>query len=135
MTFWTYAEISIGTIVSCLPVLPKFFRHIAPKLQNAFHERSNPNVNLEGVDPPLKSAGNIKNPSLTCAQALSHPPNAMIKDKYLTLDDIGTMPLDPVAITQSDADSTESMTTKRNDLESGEHDFRYQYIKGSVAEN
>lgn len=32
---WTYAEHSIGICVSCLPVIPKFFQHIGPKLSSA----------------------------------------------------------------------------------------------------
>lgn len=31
MGFWTWAEVTIGIIVSCLPVMPRFFRHCAPK--------------------------------------------------------------------------------------------------------
>ena len=31
MGFWTYAEMTIGLVVSCLPVMPRFFHHIGPK--------------------------------------------------------------------------------------------------------
>ena len=30
MGLWTWAEITTGIIISCLPVLPKFFRHFGP---------------------------------------------------------------------------------------------------------
>ena len=33
---WSNAEIAIGIIVSCLPVFPKFFRHIGPKIHATF---------------------------------------------------------------------------------------------------
>ena len=32
---WTYAELSIGIFISCLPVIPKFFQNIGPKLSSA----------------------------------------------------------------------------------------------------
>lgn len=35
MGLWTYAELSTGTCISCLPVIPKFFQHIGPKLSSA----------------------------------------------------------------------------------------------------
>ncbi|KAL6715498.1 hypothetical protein ACLMJK_006459 [Lecanora helva] len=31
---WTYAEIAIGVSVSCLPGLPKFFRHYGPRMRS-----------------------------------------------------------------------------------------------------
>ena len=33
---WTLAEVATGVIVSCLPVLPKFFQDIGPKIYRAF---------------------------------------------------------------------------------------------------
>ena len=35
MGLWTYAELSIGVCISCLPVIPKFFQNIGPKLSSA----------------------------------------------------------------------------------------------------
>ena len=36
MGLWTLAEVATGVIVSCLPVLPRFFRDIGPKVYRAF---------------------------------------------------------------------------------------------------
>ncbi len=36
MGLWTLAEVATGVIVSCLPVLPRFFRDIGPKVHRAF---------------------------------------------------------------------------------------------------
>ena len=36
MGMWTYAELSTGIVISCLPVIPKFFQHIGPKLSSVF---------------------------------------------------------------------------------------------------
>ena len=35
MGLWADAELSIGIIISCLPVIPRFFQHIGPKLSTA----------------------------------------------------------------------------------------------------
>ena len=32
---WAHAEIAIGIIVSCMPVLPKFFQHFAPIIRHS----------------------------------------------------------------------------------------------------
>lgn len=32
MGLWTWAELSIGLIVGCLPAIPKLFQHIGPKI-------------------------------------------------------------------------------------------------------
>lgn len=39
MGFWTYAEIAIAITVSCLPVLPKFFQHFGPRVQENLSSR------------------------------------------------------------------------------------------------
>lgn len=36
MGLWTLAEVATGIIISCLPVLPRFFRHVGPILYRAF---------------------------------------------------------------------------------------------------
>lgn len=40
MGFWTYAEIAIGIIISCLPVLPRLFQTFGPRIYSAFSFRS-----------------------------------------------------------------------------------------------
>ncbi|CAF9943344.1 MAG: hypothetical protein ALECFALPRED_011122 [Alectoria fallacina] len=40
MGMWTYAELSTGIVISCLPVIPKFFQHVGPKLSSALTTRS-----------------------------------------------------------------------------------------------
>lgn len=40
MGMWTNAELSTGIVISCLPVIPKFFQHIGPKLSSALTLRS-----------------------------------------------------------------------------------------------
>ena len=40
MGMWTYAELSTGIVISCLPVIPKFFQHVGPKISSALTLRS-----------------------------------------------------------------------------------------------
>ena len=40
MGMWTYAELSTGIVISCLPVIPKFFQQVGPKLSSALTLRS-----------------------------------------------------------------------------------------------
>ena len=32
MGLWTYAELAAGVIISCLPVIPRFFQYVGPKI-------------------------------------------------------------------------------------------------------
>ncbi|KAL8819728.1 MAG: hypothetical protein Q9223_001916 [Gallowayella weberi] len=40
MGIWTWAEITAGILVSCLPVMPRFFQHIGPKVYASFKSNS-----------------------------------------------------------------------------------------------
>ena len=42
MGLWTLAEVAAGVIVSCLPVLPRFFQDIVPKIHRVFSIGSKP---------------------------------------------------------------------------------------------
>ena len=35
-----YAEVSTGLVISCLPVMPRFFQHICPKVSKSLHSGS-----------------------------------------------------------------------------------------------
>ena len=47
MGMWTYAELSTGIVISCLPVIPKFFQHVGPKVHSALTLRSKPTQNSD----------------------------------------------------------------------------------------
>jgi hypothetical protein len=47
MGLWTWAEITTGIIVSCLPVIPKFFQHFGPRVyQTLFSSSSKSDTGL-----------------------------------------------------------------------------------------
>lgn len=55
MGMWTYAELSIGIVISCLPVIPKFFQHIGPKVSSALTLRSKSRGNRFGNESASSS--------------------------------------------------------------------------------
>ena len=61
MGLWTYAEIAIGIIVSCLPVLPRFFQHFGPKIRWSQSSRYRTSSNLR--DSTGKARSSSKNPT------------------------------------------------------------------------
>lgn len=64
MGFWTYVEIAIGIIISCLPVLPRLFQAFGPRIYGAFSLRSKTSgVTHSETKPsltPIKSMGGKK---------------------------------------------------------------------------
>lgn len=67
MGMWTYAEISIGIVISCLPVIPKFFQHIGPKVYSALTLRSKSGGNESASSSPsakVRSDSKLKLPSI-----------------------------------------------------------------------
>lgn len=60
MTLGASAEISIGIVVSCLPVLPRFSQHLGPKLSRAFSVRSTARADISHRKPGMLSATRLK---------------------------------------------------------------------------
>ncbi|KAK0511236.1 hypothetical protein JMJ35_005809 [Cladonia borealis] len=42
MGLWTYAELATGVIISCLPVIPKFFQHVGGKISATIFSEATP---------------------------------------------------------------------------------------------
>lgn len=40
MGFWTYVEIDVGIVITCLPVIPRLFKAFGPRISGAFSLRS-----------------------------------------------------------------------------------------------
>lgn len=68
MGLWASTELAIGTIVSCLPVLPRFFQHLGPKVSGIFSFTSK---SENKSTPELASAGRYKTTRASLAQRLS----------------------------------------------------------------
>lgn len=42
MGLWTYAEISIGIVISCTPIFPRFYNEFSPKIYAVLSFKSTP---------------------------------------------------------------------------------------------
>ena len=126
MGLWTWAEITSGILVSCLPIMPKFFQHMTPKLKGTFASISrfgfksgsaDTGAGTTGSTSLRKSFNRHKNPR-SSSDVLNDPHGheARPKGDYITL-------------TENDAENKshherlsglrEMPAPKRQDLESG----------------
>ena len=64
MGYWTYVEIAMGIIISCLPVLPRLFQAFGPRIYGAFSFRSKTSTHTETqtAHTPIKSRSGKKSP-------------------------------------------------------------------------
>ena len=127
---WSDAELSVGIIVGCFPVMPRFFQHVRPKVYEAFSFRSKSTDTL-GEDPK----GRCKSPTADVhIKMKSHfakykvgPSNLETCDdlytqphgEYYTLDEAGT-PQRRATTTSDPMQGPNTRTaTRREDLEYG----------------
>ena len=73
MGSWTYAETSIGICVSCLPVIPKFFQKIGPKLSSALATLRLRSTTKDSANNGSASAANSKSSHRAKAEKLKLP--------------------------------------------------------------
>ena len=67
MGMWTNAELSTGIVISCLPVIPKFFQHIGPQLSRALtsrHHKTTKEFNNSGSSTSGKSSDPVRDERL-----------------------------------------------------------------------
>ncbi len=137
MGFWAYAEIGIGIIVSCVPVLPRFFQHFSPKLYATFASKSKSKPGSSSsprqarsrspvvIEKPrdstesskklfTKGSGRRERGTLEIWNEAYHPSTVEVEGEYVTLDEYDAV-LPP--------EMTKGTATKRDDLESGQHVF------------
>ena len=65
MGLWTYAELSIGIIISCLPVIPRFFQHFGPRLSRALTFRYGVTKELSRASESERSHNQVRGKKLT----------------------------------------------------------------------
>ena len=122
---WTWAETTIGTLVACLPVLPRFVQHIWPKI-----------LSLVSIDYKLRQnvyTASTRNTSYPLGSGLirrdieggesldmwsdSSGPLARIGSNYTALDDPGArQPLSDIELPQL---PTKSLDRRHAGLEDG----------------
>ena len=60
MGMWNYAELSTGIIISCVPVIPKFFQHVGPKVLATFTLKSRPISGSSNTPTPATPLAKIR---------------------------------------------------------------------------
>ena len=86
---WSGAELSIGIIVGCFPVMPRFFQHVGPKVSGAFPFRSSG----IGKTSIIKAFNRIKGPlDMNRTEASTpvpyHDPHTQVHGEYYMLDEL-----------------------------------------------
>ncbi len=130
MGLWSWGEISAGILVSCFPVIPKFFQHFSPKIYAVFsctsrsrassgHKSGSSRVasKIEGLSkfrqPMTKRGGGDSIPQLW-----KDPHNArnQLDGDYITLDDLDKT--SPRRANPLPRILAKGLVTKQDDLES-----------------
>lgn len=125
MGLWTWAEIAIGILISCVPVLPKFLKHFGSKIGRYLTLGSrtptartsyNKHVNrvfakVRGVyDSEKYFPQQCDRPNSLALSTEPEDSKGLPKGKYITLNDLEN---------PSDKRETTEIPTKRDDLENG----------------
>lgn len=133
MGLWSWAELTIGIIVGCLPVIPKFFQHAGPRVFKILSFRSNYEIGpahaLKTRDeaPKTNRFTIIQRPFTTyvrssISESLTDPysPQARLHGEYLTPDNfVSSLPNATIA-DESTQTSGVAIATRRDDLEYGQ---------------
>lgn len=98
---WTYAEISVGIIVTCLPISPRFFQFLGSKLSGTFSFRSKSGSKIVSKPESTGPNSNVKIPikfqrpftreSTSGAWNDSSSQHAHSQGEYSTLDEAESM--------------------------------------------
>lgn len=129
--FWTFAEISIGIIVCCAPVLPKFFRHFGAKLYGTLSSKSSPGKDAQPqhrhsivaeqseLSEPFKkmSSIDVESSNIFGDGDLPYHSPAMVKGDFLTVNGHGTMLTRGNNVSHGESTIRKGLATKRDDLE------------------
>ena len=130
MGLWTDAELASGFIISCLPVIPKFFQHIWPKVSRTLSVMStywkDSGIASAPVVPAEEIQGNskLKLPNIknTLASVFSHTETednqTQLEGEYAILsEEIGVPRRD--AVRELSQMPAARLGTTRDDLEKG----------------
>ena len=133
MGLWGWAELTIGIIVGCLPVLPKFLHHIGATASRTFSFTSKDGVSAaHGMmirnEPPKENAftkfqrpfANHVGSSLSESSTDTYGPQARLRGEYLAADKYDSLSLDAFSRHEPTHPPSVVIATRRDDLEYGE---------------
>lgn len=117
---WSWAEMTTGVIISCLPAMPRFFQHVGPKVYSAFY--GEPILPSGSKSDPRSTQGQTKN----FQRALSKPKGSDIyssqnhrKDEYVALSELDMAPLREDRTSDWLPTQNNGIVTSRDELEKG----------------
>lgn len=126
MGLWTWAELSIGIIVGCLPALPKFFQHIGPKIHGSISGAGPGSESCPATDTSkAKVLARVKRPfakygvgpSVSDSWNDPYSPRAQLHDDYLVLDGFeGSLPQAKIFSARAESPG-QGTATAREELE------------------
>lgn len=126
MGLWTWAELSIGIIVGCLPTLPKFIQHIGTRYRLKL-SRSDTGRATSAVALPSKAnvLARVRRPfgkygvgqSITDLWSDPDMPRSQQREEYLVLDEFDATPLQAEALNRPIGWPLKAIVTAREDLE------------------
>ena len=136
MGLWGWAELTIGIIVGCLPVLPKFIHHIGAIVSRTFSFASKNGVSAapglkNNIQPPKAHAySKIQRPfakhigsSISESSTDTYSPQARQYEDYLASDKYVSRSLSAITTHNPTHPPSVVIATRRDDLEYGEKTF------------
>ena len=132
MGLWGWAELTIGIIVGCLPVMPKLFQHIGAKTSGPLSFKSKHGVSaahglIDRNEPPKSNNfTEIQRPfadhvgsSISESSTDTYSPQARLHGEYLTSDKYDSLSLSAITTHKPTHPPSVVIATKRDDLEYG----------------
>lgn len=133
MGLWGWAELTIGIIVGCLPVMPKFIHHIAGQISRTFSPKSRDGVRaaygqINRNEPSKANAitkihgpfANHVGENMLESSTDMYSPHARLFGEYLTSDNFESLSLSAVKIYEPIHTPSIVISNRRDDLEYGE---------------
>ena len=129
MELWTWAELSIGIIVGCLPALPKFFRHIGTKIHLKLRGSGTERAASVAAHPPKANfLASVKRPfgkygvgrSVTDSWNDPYIPRSQHREEYVVLDEFDATPLQEEPLNAPTEWPGHGIATIRRDLENAQ---------------
>ena len=126
MGLWTWAELSIGIIVGCLPTLPRFIQHIGPKIHlKPSGSGTGRAASAVTLPPKTNVLASVKRAfgkygfgrSITDSWNDPDTPRAQHREEYLVLDEFDTTPLQEESLNMQTGRPGQDIATVREDLE------------------
>lgn len=132
--FWALAELTVGIIVGCLPVMPKLVHHIGAKISRIFSSISRDGVSvapglINRNEPPKPNAftkihrpfaNHVGSNILESSSDTYYSPQARLHGEYLTSDRSDSLSLSAITTHEPTHPPSVVIATRRDDLEYGE---------------